>query len=132
MASSEIDIYLKKVSKPFLDFYLKNKDWFEIARHPHHPGRQKEIGGMKLHTLQVIKKALELNQGCDEKQIIECCLVHDIRGCESLPLSTAQRLAISATKGLPFKEWRHSGYHKFVVLILISDMWSAFINEKDL
>ena len=127
-----IEEYLDKVSEPFRKFYLENKDWFDTARHPHHPSKQKEIGGLKLHTEQVIKKALELNQVCDERELIEICLVHDIRGCEKLPLTDAQRLAVGATKGLEFKKWRHTEHYRFVVLVLISDMWSAFINEKDL
>ena len=129
---SELDSYLKEIRKPFLDFYLENKDWFNTARHSHHPSKQKEVGGMKLHTLQVIKKALELNQVCDRREIIECCLVHDIKGCENLPLTEAQRFAIKATKGLSLPQWRHSGHYKFVTLILISDMWSAYLNDKDL
>ena len=128
----DLDLYLKKISKPFLDFYLANKKHFDTAGCRNHPKKQRETGGLKIHTIQVIKKALELNQVGNEREIIECCLVHDIRGCENLPLSDAQRLAIGATKGLPFMKWRHSGHHKFVVLVLIADMWSAFINEKDL
>jgi hypothetical protein len=124
--------YLAIIGKPFLDFYLKNEEWFNTARHPHHPGKQKEVGGMKLHTIQVIKKALELNQEFPEKEIIECCLVHDIKGCEKLPLTERQRIAIETTKGLSYSEWRKKPDYRFTVLILIADMWSAFINIKNL
>jgi hypothetical protein len=124
--------YLKEISPPFLDFYLKNKEWFETARHKNHVGSQKSTGGLKLHTMQVINMALHLNQKHDRKEIIECCLIHDIRGCEELPLTEAQRLAIRATKGAKHKEWRHTNHYQFVCLILISDMWSAYLNEKDL
>jgi hypothetical protein len=124
--------YLSIIGQPFLEFYLKNKETFETQKHPHHPGKQKEIGGLKLHTEQVIKKALELNQEFPDKEIIECCLVHDIKGCEKLPLTERQRTAIASTKGMPYSEWRKQSDYRFTVLILISDMWSAFINIKNL
>lgn len=127
-----IDDYLIEVGKPFSDFYIESRDWFEKERAPRHPGIQGMPGGRVIHTLQVIEKALELNQTQDRKEVIECCLVHDIRGCEKLPLTEQQRLAIEATKGLPYKKWRPTPYFRFVVLILISDMWSAFVNEKNL
>ena len=126
-------IYLKEVRKPFYEFYIKNKDLIETGKCRNHPGKQNKRGGLKLHILQVIGKALELNQVCDRQEIIECCLVHDLKGYSQLPLTKAQKLAIETTKGrIKFREWRFSGYHKFVVLILIADMWSAYINEKDL
>ena len=132
-----IENYLNKISKPFLDFYLSNKETFEKAncmRRSSHPDSQKKTGGLKLHTLQVIKKALELNQEFNEREIIECCLVHDIKGCEKLQLTKRQRIAIATTKGLSYDVWRKNEpeIYKFVVLILIADMWSAFINIKNL
>jgi len=131
---SDLDIYLTKISKPFYDFYIKNKENFETAKHTHHPGIQKLEGGLKIHTIQVTKKALELNQEFDEKEVIEVCLIHDIKGCEKLPLTIRQRMAIDATKGLPYEKWRQNkpDIYRFVVLILIADMWSAFINIKNL
>jgi len=132
MSETKIDEYLKLVGKPFFDFYIESRGWFEKERAPRHPGVQGLPGGRVIHTIQVIKKALELNQVFNEKEIIECCLVHDIRGCEKLPLTKCQRMAIEATKGLPYEKWRPTECYKFVVLILISDMWSAFINEKNM
>ena len=116
-----------------MDFYIQNKESFETDRmRGAHPGIQKVSGGKKLHTLQVIEKALELNQVHDRREIIECCLVHDIKGCELLPLTGAQRLAIAATKGkAEYRDWRPTPYFRFVVLILIADMWSAFVNEDN-
>lgn len=128
---STISLYLEEISKPFLDFFLANEEHFNAGRCRNHPGVQAERGGLKIHTLQVIGKALELNQNFDRRELIECCLVHDVRGCEELPLTDAQRFAIKATKGLPFREWRFSGHHRFVALILIADMWSAYVNEDN-
>jgi len=127
-----IEDYLREVSQPFLEFYLAHQKQFETDRMTgSHPADQKVSGGKKIHTMQVIKKALEWNQSHNRKEIIECCLVHDIKGCESLPLTDAQRLAIAATKGqAEYRHWRPSPHFRFVVLILIADMWSAFINEK--
>jgi len=132
----DIDFYIKDISKPIFNFYIENKSWFDIAHCPRksaHPDNHKQTGGLKIHTLQVIKKALELNQEFDDKEIIECCLIHDIKGCEKLPLTERQRVAIQTTKGLPYEEWRKNTpeIYKFVVLILIADMWSAFINVKN-
>jgi hypothetical protein len=130
---ADLEKYLTEVSEPFRAFYLQNQVAFEQERAPTHPGKQKLPGGRLLHTLQVIEKALEWNQSFGRREIIEVCLVHDMKGCESLPLSPAQRLAIEATKGkATYKDWRPTPHYKFVVLILIADMWSAFINEKDL
>lgn len=118
------------------------RDWIQeperwrllmTARMPTHPGAQKQVGGLALHVQQVIEKALELNQSCDRQEIIECALVHDLPRCESINLTPAQRMAIAATKGQAiYENWRHSGYDTFTVLILIADMWSAFINDKNL
>lgn len=130
---SSIEDYLKEISPPFMEFYIKNKETFETDRMKGcHSGIQRLSGGKKLHTLQVIEKALELNQNQDRREIIECCLVHDIKGCEGLPLTHAQRLAIAATKGLEYKDWRPTNHFRFVVLILIADMWSAFVNVNNL
>jgi len=129
----ELERYLKEVRKPFYDFYIKNKDSIENGKIKNHPSKQKERGGFKLHILQVIKKALEFNQVCDRQELIECCFIHDFGDYKKLPLTEAQLMAIRATKGeAKFREWRFSGHHKFVVLVLIADMWSAYINEKDL
>lgn len=128
-----LDRYIDEVSVPFRDLYYCSKHALDEKKCPTHPGSQKLTGGWKLHTQQVIEKALQLNQGLDRREIIECCLVHDIKGCEQLPLTDAQRLAIAATKGKAvYKDWRHTPHYRFVVLILIADMWSAFINENDL
>lgn len=132
MGNLTIEDCLVEIRQPFREYYLKHKDWFDTARHPRHPGKQKERGGLRFHTIQVINKALEWNQSCDRRELIECCLVHDMPDCFDLPLTDAQRFAIRATKGAGYKEWRHCGHHVFVVLVLIADMWSAFINEKDL
>jgi len=96
-----------------------------------HPGKQKGKDGLSLHTCQVIGKALELNQVFDEQEIIETCLVHDLTCWEKFPLKAHQVTAILATKGLPWKAWRHRDKHAFTALILIADMWSAYINEND-
>lgn len=129
---TNIDKYLPEVSKPFSDFYEQNRKRFEMERAQRHPGIQNQPGGRLIHTIQVIEKALELNQTHNRREVIEACLVHDIRGCEKLPLSDAQRDAIAATKGMPYEEWRPKPHFRFVVLILISDMWSAFVNEKNI
>lgn len=125
--------YVNRASDPIKEFCRVNKDVIEKGRCRNHPGSQSiKPGGLKLHILQVITKALELNQSCNEQQLIETLLVHDIKGCESLPLTAAQRLAIAATKGqASYSDWRPTPHYKFVVLVLIADMWSAFINEDD-
>ena len=128
----KLEDYIQQVSEPIKSFCLQHIKDYE-ARKSTHPGNQKLIGGLRLHTVQVIKKALELNQIHDRIEIIECCLIHDIKGCEKLPFTDAQRMAIKATKGqADYRIWRPQSYHKFVVLILIADMWSAFINDKNL
>jgi len=129
---NKLENYIQQVSKPIRDFCLNHINDYEF-RKPTHPGNQKFTGGLRLHTIQVIEKALELNQIHDRNEIIECCLVHDVKGCEALPLTEAQRMAIKATKGqADYRIWRPTPFHKFVVLILIADMWSAFINDKNL
>jgi hypothetical protein len=99
-----------------------------------HPGVQRLPGGLAHHTLQTLRMALQLNQECAAQELIECLLVHDIHGSEGIKeLTDAQRLAIDATKGrAQYKQWRPTPHVKFVVLVLIADMWSAFLNEDDL
>lgn len=129
--NDELISYINRCNPHIKGFCLDHLRDFENKKRTH-PSKQKLEGGLRLHTLQVIKKALELNQVENEVEIIECCLVHDITGCESLELTECQRMAIAATKGLPYEKWRPTVCYKFVVLILIADMWSAFINERDL
>ena len=105
----------------------------EFARQlPSHPGRQKGLNGLAIHTVQVIEKALELNQGFDPQEIIETCLAHDLNCWQDFPLSPCQTIAIQATKGLPWKVWRQTPHYRFTALILIADMWSAYVNYQDL
>jgi hypothetical protein len=97
-----------------------------------HPAKQKRSpGGLKRHLLQTIEKALELNQLHSEVDIIETLLVHDLRRPETAPLKDYQLLAIAATKGTPYEVWRKSPEFRFVALILVVDMWSAFVNVED-
>lgn len=122
--------------RPSILEWLKEPERMRLlltASMPTHPGAQKQAGGLALHVRQVIEKALALNQVCERQEIIECALVHDLPHCESVAdLTPAQLMAIAATKGQAlYEHWRHSGHDAFVVLILIADMWSAFINEKD-
>ena len=122
----KIKDYLERVGEPYLSFYENIKGEFN-RKCPSHPGSQKKEGGLGIHTLQVIEKALELNQGLDEKDIIITAFMHDL--IKTLPLTSCQQMAIDATKGkVTYKGWRKSGCDKLVVLILIADMWSAFIN----
>jgi hypothetical protein len=128
----ELRNYIGLASEPFRKFCLEHINEFDNKK-PTHPGNQKLFGGLKLHTEQVIKKALELNQDCNEQELIECLLVHDLHKWETLPLTDAQRLAILATKGRKlYEDWRPTSHYKFVVLVLIADMWSAFINDNNL
>lgn len=124
---------MKMVQNPqVMSFCLAHLTDFD-RKLPTHPGRQRLKGGLGLHTIQVIKKALELNQNLDPIEIIEVCLVHDLKGCEKLPLTKCQRMAVGATKGrISYKDWRFTECFRFVALILIADMWSAFINIGDL
>lgn len=125
--------YISQCREPIQQFCLNDIDTFLYGRKRTHPGIQKEKGGFGEHILQVIDKALELNQECDEQELIECILVHDLKNCESLPLTPAQRFAIETTKGKSdYTHWRHTPYYKFVVIVWIADMWSAFINVKNL
>lgn len=126
--------YINEIeNKNIKNFCLENFDEYKkgCPKHSSHPNEQKLEGGLGLHTIQVIEKALELNQHFDRKEIIECCLVHDIKSCEKLQLSEKQKNAIATTKGMPYSIWRRTKDYRFVVLILIADMWSAFINEKN-
>lgn len=96
-----------------------------------HPGAQRGVNGLAIHTIQVIEKALELNQGHDEQEIIEACLAHDLKYWDTFPLRPHQTAAILATKGLRWEVWRkHIRHYRFVVLILIADMWSAYLNAS--
>ena len=54
---------------------------------PSHPEKQRKLNGLRLHTVQVIRKALELNQIFDRKEIIEVCLVHDLRHWKEFQLN---------------------------------------------
>lgn len=99
---------------------------------PSHPGHQKQRNGLGLHTVQVIEKALHLNQEFNRQDIIEICLAHDLKHWTELPLKEGQVIAIEATKGLPWKIWRRTEHCRLVALILISDMWSAYVNINNL
>ena len=104
----------------------------EYARRlPSHPGSQKDQNGLALHTVQVIEKALELNQEFEPRDIIETGLAHDLTNWQELPLLDFQVLAIQATRGLPWKVWRKTPHYRFVALILVADMWSAYLNLGD-
>ena len=126
-----LEDFINEVSEPIKNLCLKYIDEFKRGIRSH-PGKQKEINGLRLHTIQVIKKALELNQIFDRKDIIEVCLVHDLKHWKEFPLNECQKMAIMVTKGLRWEEWRPTECYKFVVLILIADMWSAYLNEKNL
>ena len=127
-----LENYIEETSEPLKTLCFRFMDEFKRGCKGGHPKKQKEPNGLRLHTVQVIEKALELNQIFDRVKIIETCLIHDLGQWVIFPLDECQRLAIKATKGLPFSKWRKTPCYKFVVLILIADMWSAFINEKNL
>lgn len=131
---SQLHDYINGARPEVRDYCLKHIDLYTKGRKRTHPGIQKKEGGFGQHILQVIERVLELNQECDQRELVECVLVHDLPHCDRLPfLSEAQMLAIAATKGkATYSDWRHTPHYKFVVLILIADMWSAFINEKNL
>lgn len=129
----ELQSYIAEARETFKQFCIDNKGLLNNGRCRNHPGRQRiRPDGLKLHILQTIRKALELNQTCDRQEIIETLLVHDLPGWNKLPLKENQILAIKTTKGTPYEVWRPTPFFRFVALILIADMWSAFINEKDL
>lgn len=126
-----LEEFINEANEPIKKLCLKYI--YEFKRGiPSHPGKQKKLNGLRLHTVQVIKKALELNQVFDRKEIIETCLVHDLRHWKKFPLNECQKTAIMATKGLRWEEWRLTKCYKFVTLILIADMWSAYLNDKNL
>lgn len=126
----KLEYWIKKASKPIGELCTKHISEYERGIGSH-PSKQKERGGLRLHTVQVINKALELNQVFDSREIIETCLIHDLKHCLEFPMNDTQRTAILATKGLSWDVWRHTPHYKFVALILIADMWSAYINEKN-
>ena len=126
-----LEEFVNETREPIKNLCLKYIDEFKRCIGSH-PGKQKEINGLRLHTVQVIKKALELNQTFDKREIIEVCLVHDLKHWKSFPLTECQKMAIMATKGLRWEEWRPTKCYKFVVLILIADMWSAYLNDNNL
>lgn len=121
--------YIEKTRPEFKALCLEHLAEYERAM-PSHPGSQKGQNGLALHTVQVIEKALELNPGCDPQEIIETCLVHDLKHWKTFPLRPRQVMAIEATKGLPWKRWRRTPEHRFVALILVADMWSAYLNGR--
>lgn len=125
--------YINKCSENIKHFCLDRIKKYDrgCPKYSSHPDKQKEIGGLCLHTVQVIEKALELNQTFNEIEIIECCLIHDLKDWNIADLNEKQKNAILTTKGLPYEKWRKTKDYRFVVLILIADMWSAFINEKN-
>ena len=122
--------YLKKTRAEFREAFARYSTNLSVGM-PSHPGKQKGPGGMELHVLEVIEKALQLNNGLDEGQIIEACLAHDLDHWDELPLYPWQTVAILATKGMPWEIWRKKTRHfRFVVLILIADMWSAYLGKN--
>lgn len=127
----ELEKYINETRRPVRVLCVKYIDEFRRGIRSH-PNKQKEENGLRRHTIQVINKALELNQEFDRQEIIETCLVHDMRHWKDFPLKEHQVTAIEATKGLPWEVWRRREKHRFTALILIADMWSAYINEKDL
>lgn len=126
-----IEQYLQEpgMRPEFIAFWEESLPWFCKERAPRHPGIQNYPGGRVIHTFQVLRMADHLTPDHYRDELYECCLVHDIRGCEKLPLTEAQRLAIAATKGLPYEKWRPTPHFRFVALVLIADMWSAFVNK---
>jgi len=124
-----LDHYLAQTRPEFRQAFLPYVS--EFARPmPTHPGAQRAPNGLALHTGQVIRKALELNQEFAAQEIIECCLAHDLKHWPRLPLTPCQVTAIRATRGLAWKHWRRTPHYRFVALILIADMWSAYINVE--
>lgn len=127
---TELMDYINSTRPEFKAVCLRHAAEYERAM-PTHPGDQQGRNGLAIHTLQVIKMALELNQEFDEQEIIETCLAHDLKRWRQLPLRNHQRLAVEATRGLPWKLWRKAtDKYRFVALILIADMWSAYVNVK--
>lgn len=122
--------YIEQTRPEFKAVCLKYLEEFEKPLRSH-PGKQRGPNGLAIHTVQVIEKALELNQGFEPQEIIETCLAHDLENWRELPLSTGQIVAIDATKGLLWKVWRKTPEYRFVALILIADMWSAYVNIED-
>lgn len=122
--------YINRTDPEFKTICLKYLEEFEKPLHSH-PGRQRGLNGLAIHTVQVIEKALEWNQGFDCREIIETCLAHDLKNWREFKLQSNQVTAIRATKGLRWEVWRKTPYYRFVVLILIADMWSAYLNIED-
>lgn len=126
-----LEDFINETREPVRDLCFKYIDEFKRGIDSH-PAKQREVNGLRLHTIQVIRKALELNQIFNRQEIIETCLVHDLKHWKEFPLNKCQVIAIRATKGLRWEEWRPTRCYKFVALILIADMWSAYLNEENL
>lgn len=123
--------YIDQTRSEFREICLRFIEEYRAGL-PSHPGKQKRRNGLAIHTIQVVKKALELNQEFEPQEIIETCLAHDLKHWETLPLHQHQTIAILATKGLRWEMWRKKTQcYRFVVLILIADMWSAYLNILD-
>jgi hypothetical protein len=125
----DINDYINQTREEIKVKLLTYLDEYELPHGGSHPIKQKQAGGNKLHTLEVVEMALKLNQQFDPQEIIETCLIHDLKHWREFPLKENQILAIKATKGLPWETWRHTPHFRFVALILIADMWSAYVNE---
>ena len=130
----EFESYVAMCRPPIRAWLEEKRDVLDNGRcGGSHSGRQRsKPDGLKYHLVDVCRRALEWNQTCDPAEVVECVLVHDLPDPFSAPLSEAQRVAINATKGLPYREWRPTPVFRFVALILIADMWSAFVNERDI
>jgi hypothetical protein len=130
MALTRLREYIERARPEFKARCLKYIKEYERPIRAHR-GSQRGPNGLAIHTVQVIEKALELNAGFDEQHVIEAALVHDLEHWEEFPLRPYQTTAVLATRGLPWQVWRkHSRHYRFVVLILIADMWSAYLNGE--
>jgi len=120
--------YMDQTREPVKVLLHKHISEFERGCTGAHSKIQKSTWGLGLHTLEVVRKSLELNQEFDEIDLIETCLIHDLRTWKEFPLKDHQVTAIRATKGLSWEIWRHQEMFRFTALILVADMWSAYVN----
>jgi len=54
-----LEDYIDQTSEPIKTLCYKYLD--EYKRRTNHLGKQREVNGLRVHTIQVIEKALELN-----------------------------------------------------------------------
>lgn len=113
---------------------IKLSDKYFDRRLPTHVGKQRGPGGLRLHVEQVEDFANFLNQflsnSYSEETIRRVALYHDFEGILT-DLTAEEQEAIAVTKK-PANSTEVYKRNKLAIIILLADMWSAFVNERNM